>query len=225
MINVIYRLCERESSGTARPSWFSKEKCLTSFLNSVEYSKNHINKVIFVHDGPEGELLNQILFTPYEMVKIHEHSNLGSLIKTFDIASAIGGNIYFIEDDYLHKPESIAKIDMVLPDLKLVTGYDHLSKYTNQYGPFNLEKKTIFDTTTNMTWQTAEFCCATYAIEESTYKKFQSTIRSKNVDDIGTFVELNNKGVPLWSSIPGLSTQVDSYQSPNVNWEEFNSTL
>ena len=63
MINLIYRLCENETDGnikSVRPSWFSKEKCLKSFLNAVEFARDQIDKVIFVHDGPEGILFNQI---------------------------------------------------------------------------------------------------------------------------------------------------------------------
>lgn len=229
MINIIYRLCEKETNGNIRdfrPRWFSKEKCLQSFLNSVEFSKNHINKIIFLHDGPEGSLFNQIP-KEFEIIKIHEHNNERSVFKTLDIATEIGGNIYFVEDDYLHKPESISKIDISLPELKLVTGYDHLSKYTGQYSyhNFTVEKKSIFHEASNTTWQTSEFACYTYAIEELTYKNLETVIRNKGVNDINLFVELNHHGVPLWSSIPGLTTQVDPYQSPNVNWEEFNNTV
>ena len=228
MINIIYRVCETNASftGAFRPSWYSKEKCLKSFLKSVEFSKNHIGKVVFVHDGPRGKLFDQIP-KEFEIFKIDENSAPKSYDITLDIGKDIGGNIYFTEDDYLHKPESIAKIDMVLPELKLVTGYDHPSKYTSQYDYFNFTviKKNIFDTASNMNWQTSKFCCLTYAIEESTYKKVQPIIKNKSLDDIGLFVELNNRGIPLWASTPGLTTQVDSYLSPDVNWEEFNNML
>lgn len=230
MINLIYRLCENETDGnikSVRPSWFSKEKCLKSFLNAVEFARDQIDKVIFVHDGPEGILFNQIP-KEFEIVKIHNNNNAASISKILDVATDIGGNLYFIEDDYLHMPESISKIDIVLPELKLVTGYDHPSKYTDQYSHqyrFTLEKKNIFNSASNMNWQTSEFTCYTFAIEESTYKEFASMIRSKTINDIQLFVELNNRGVPLWSSIPGLATHVDTYPSPNVNWEELNSTI
>ena len=63
MINIVYRLCEVEMAPPFRAKrlpWFSKLNCLQSFLESVEFSKDWIASVTFVHDGPEGALIKAI---------------------------------------------------------------------------------------------------------------------------------------------------------------------
>jgi len=72
MLNIIYRLCEAESDGILRdirPDWFSKQKCLKSFIDSVEHSKDLVGDVIFVHDGDGHNLLN-LIPKKYKLVKI-----------------------------------------------------------------------------------------------------------------------------------------------------------
>ena len=59
MLNIIYRLCELETDGNIRdirPSWYSKQNCLRSFLYAADIAKGQINSITFVHDGPEGPL-------------------------------------------------------------------------------------------------------------------------------------------------------------------------
>lgn len=223
MLNIIYRLCELEADGNLRPhrpKWFSKQKCLRSFLLSLEYCKDRIGKVIFVHDGEPGPLMDMIKND--EVVKINDKSNLLSLYKTLEIADQIGGNIYFVEDDYLHKLESIAKINSVLPELKLVNGYDHLHRYT-ETNDIPYELKIILRD--NYHWRTAESTCCTYAVEESLYKQISPLIREFGLDDRGLFRRLHEMNIPLWTALPGLTTQIDPYLSPGVDWETFNSKI
>ena len=160
----------------------------------------------------------------FDVVKINDKSNIGSLRTTFQIASQLGGNIYFVEDDYLHLPDSIEKIDLALPNLKLVNGYDHLDRYTRT-DDIEYEKKIAFDTASNIHWRTAEATCCTYAVEEELYKQIEPLIRHYELSDRELFRHLHRIGVPLWTAIPGLTTQVDPFLSPGINWEKFNNTL
>lgn len=224
LLNIIYRLCEAEADGNIRdirPCWYSKQKCLKSFIDAVEFAGDEVGRVIFVHDG-DGDILLNLIPKKYEIVKIDVKNNLASLLKTFDIADEIGGSIYFVEDDYLHKPESILEIAKALPELKLVTGYDHSEKHTRRY-----HNEYNFATTkkTSGIWETAEFACCTYAVDESIYKTIASTIRSIGLWDIKLFETLTRMGYPLWTPNPGLTTQVDRYMSPGVDWEGFNKNV
>lgn len=223
MLNIIYRLYEAEADGNLRPhrpSWFSKQKCLQSFLNSVNLCKDHIDKLIFVHDGKDGPLLDML--KGYDVVRIYANSNLKSLYKTFDIADQIGGSIYFVEDDYLHMPYSIGKIDLVLPELKLVNGYDHSDRYTRT-DDIDYELKLVLRH--HHHWRTAESTCCTYAIESDLYDRIAPIIRDYALDDRGLFRKLHEIGVPLWTALPGLTTQVDTNLSPAVDWEKFNGMI
>lgn len=226
MLNIVYRLCELETDGNIRdirPRWYSKQNCLKSFLESVEYSKKHINKLVFVHDG-DGDIQLNMIPKEFEVVKINDKSNIGSLRKTFEIASQLGGNIYFVEDDYLHLPDSIEKIDLALPNLKLVNGYDHLDRYTRT-DDIDYEKRIVFNVNSNTHWRTAEATCCTYAVEEELYKQIEPLIRHYELSDRELFRHLHRIGVPLWTAIPGLTTQVDPFLSPGIDWEHFNNTF
>lgn len=223
MLNIIYRLCENEADGNLRPhrpKWFSKQNCLKSFLNSLHLCKDHVDKVIFVHDGNPGSLLNML--KDYDIVKIYDRSNAQSLYKTFEIADQIGGNIYFVEDDYLHMPHSIGKIDLVLPELKLVNGYDHSDRYTRTD---DIDYKLQLIVRYHHHWRTAESTCCTYAVEENTYKQIKDVIKEYGLDDRGLFRRLHEMNIPLWTALPGLTTQVDTNLSPGIDWEKFNGMI
>jgi hypothetical protein len=226
MLNVIYRLCELEADGRLRPhrpDWFSKTNCLQSFFLALSNATEHVGKVVFVHDGEGDILLNQIP-KDFELVKINANSNAESLYKTFDVADEIGGNIYFVEDDYLHLPQSIKKIDIVLPKYKLVNGYDHSDRYTRT-DDINYPLRIDFDFNSNHHWRTAESTCCTYAVEEETWKQISPVIRKYGLDDRGLFRHLHGLSVPLWTALPGITSQIDTNMSPGVDWKGFNNSL
>lgn len=222
MLNIIYRLHESEADGNIRshrPNWFSKQKCLKSFLNSFNLCKNHVKNVIFLHDGNDGPLLDMI--KDFDVIRIFENSNERSLQKTFEIADNLNDNIYFVEDDYLHLPDSIKKIDSVLPELKLVTGYDHLHRYTQDDGGYEL-KIVVRD---NCHWRTAKSTCCTYAIEKDLYNRVSNVLKSYGLNDKDLFPQLRNMDAFLWTALPGLTTQVDPYLSPGIDWQKINENI
>lgn len=226
MLNIIYRLCELEADGRLRPhrpDWFSKQNCLQSFFTALGYASSHVNKVVFVHDGP-GDILLKMIPEKFEVVKINDQSNASSLYKTFDIADDIGGNIYFVEDDYLHLPLSIKKIDLALPKGKLINGYDHPDRYTRT-DDINYPLRVQFDFEGNHHWRTAESTCCTYAVEEELYKQISPVIRKYGLDDRGLFRHLHGLGIPLWTALPGITSQIDTNLSPGVDWKGFNNAL
>ena len=235
MINVFYRLCEKES-GThceGRPEWFSKKKCLTSFLNAVENAKEHIGQLFFVHDGPKGDLYEMIrgfYGKDYYILNINEGNYLGSLNQTYDLALRNCNNdLYFVEDDYLHLPDSISKIALSINDLEFLSPYDHLAcydpvKYIGQ--PRQTEDRRT-QQVADHTWKVNEFSCHTYAIRSDVFIKNKDVITSDSCAraDISFYRTMYSYGYPLWVPEPALTTQVDTYMSPNFDWEEFNKTL
>jgi hypothetical protein len=232
MISVIYRLTEQEATSIrpGRPHWYNKSKCLKSFLNAVEFSKDVIDQVFFVHDGPGDFLLNQIP-KKYNIVKINVQDNLKSFHTVLDIADNLNSNLYFIEDDYLHMPDSISATESMLPELKFITNYDqpisfewwHLCIFPP------VENKVAFDAKFNKLWRTTRLCCYTYAIERNIYNQQAEMLRSMGIEDTKMCIEMHKRGYPLWVSTPGLSTHVDighfGLGSPAVSWESFNNSI
>jgi hypothetical protein len=222
-LDIIYRCCEAEVVPPfkyIRPDWFDKIKCLNTFLNSVDKNIEFIGEVIFVHDGPKGKLYNNIPKT-FKIVDIDYQNNEKCLYETFKIADMLSNNIYFIEDDYLHLQNSIEIISKGVNAFKLVTGYDHLDRYTRS-DDLTLGKEYVaFSKKTNRHWRTAESTCCSWActrtIWESTIKQY---VYKYGLNDRDLFRSLyKEKDIRLWTPIPGVITQVDQNMSPGIDWK------
>ena len=227
MINIIYRLCEVEMAPPFRSKrlpWFSKLNCLQSFLSSLEYSKEYVSSVTFVHDGPEG-LLIQAIPEQFPIVRINACSNEGSLLATYDLAKSISGDIYYVEDDYLHLPQSIKLIALALPTLGLVTGYDHEDRYVRDDDLSYGKEKICFDIPSQHHWRTAESTTCTFAISESMRPRVQPFADKFKLIDRTLFRKLYKKGIRLWTPIPGLVTHVDTALAPGIDWVAFNEQM
>ena len=227
MINIIYRLCEVEMAPPFRSKrlpWFSKLNCLQSFLESLDYSKEYVSSVTFVHDGPEG-LLIQAIPEQFPIVRINACSNEGSLLATYDLAKSISGDIYYVEDDYLHLPQSIKLIALALPTLGLVTGYDHEDRYVRDDDLSYGKEKICFDIPSQHHWRTAESTTCTFAISESMRPRVQPFADKFKLIDRTLFRKLYKKGIRLWTPIPGLVTHVDTALAPGVDWVAFNEQM
>ena len=232
MINIIYRVCENETDGNfkdCRPIWFNKLNCLKSFIISVIHAGNNVDKIIFLHDGPKGILFDFITNCNIksEIIKIDYRDQTKSLFKSVEIAnhlcSTTENDIYFIEDDYLHQIDSVLKLSKAVKTFGLVTGYDHLYRYIPVNPPdvdYNL--KIVFDTETNLHWRTTESTTHSWLTRSDIYKKISNEILNFGLWDIGLFIELHRQGIPLWSPMPGLTTQVDNLMSPGIDWEKLN---
>jgi hypothetical protein len=87
MISCVYRLCEkniRNQPTHIRPSWFDKRKCLQSFLNAVEYAGHTVKEVVFVLDGPAGELYD-LIPKQHTVIKLNRNENYSSSVDTLHI--------------------------------------------------------------------------------------------------------------------------------------------
>jgi hypothetical protein len=234
-LDIIYRCCNAEVDSNSirthgvfpdgtprplRPAWFDKIKCLNTFINSVNLNSYYINKVIFLHDGVKGRLFDNIP-KKFEIVEVNYSDNERSLLETFKIADSLYNNIYFVEDDYLHLPNSIKIIAEGVENFKLVTGYDHLDRYKRTDDLTFGQEYIAFSQKTNCHWRTAESTCCTWATTRDMWKNvvgdFAKTYR---LQDRELFRGLNTEhNIRLWNPIPAVTTQVDINLSPGVNWE------
>jgi hypothetical protein len=227
MINIVYRLCEAEMAPPFRSKrlpWFSKLNCLKSFLDSVEFSNNYIASVTFIHDGPEGQLIKAIP-EQFKVIKVNACSNEGSLLATYEAAKDILGDIYYVEDDYLHLPESIKLIALALPGLGLVTGYDHEDRYVRDDDLSFGKEMIAFDKASNRHWRTAESTTCTFAISEAMRPKVELYARDFMLQDRKLFRKLYKKKIRLWTPVPGLTTHVDTALAPGFDWSAFNDQM
>jgi hypothetical protein len=222
-MDIIYRCCESEVKPPfkhIRPKWFNKIKCLETFLISIKNASDIINNVTFLHDGPTGELYNNIP-KDFKIECVDYRNNEKSLLRTFDIADSLNSDyIYFVEDDYLHLEKSIRIIYEGVKKLKLVNGYDHLDRYIRDDDLSKDKESITFLEETNCHWRTVESTCCTWACTRNMWNDIKESARYYKLEDRKFFRNLIKNGVRLWTPIPGVTTQVDDKLSPSIDWSK-----
>lgn len=223
-LDIIYRCCNAEVDGNfkwIRPNFFDKIKCLNTFLESVDQCNDIIDNIVFLHDGPKGRLYDNIP-KKFKIIEVDYKDNEKSLIESFKIANNLNNHIYFVEDDYLHLKKSINTIYNGILNFKLVTGYDHLDRYTRT-DDFTIGKEYVaFSKKTNSHWRTCESTCCTWACTRELWNSEMKEAAYKfKLQDRELFRFLvKEKNIRLWNPIPGVITQVDNNLSPGIDWEK-----
>ncbi len=210
-----------------RPSHFSHERCYRNLLETFEAHKAHLT---FFFDAAKGPLAEYFLSseTTYPIIQIQEGSEAGSFLRLLDYVSGLDLDpeaiLYFVEDDYLHRP---GWIDILLeafqiPGVDYATLYDHRDKY------FLYPKLTsrIF-VSASCHWRTTPSTTNTFAVRFKTllrdlpiHRKFS---RGRDISaDHDKFVRLQKRGALLISPMPGWSTHAEpDFASPCIPWENF----
>jgi len=221
MLNVLYRGCSLEldypPTRDGRPSWFSKIKGFETLHQSIVKSNAEV-KLIALMDGDESELTTMIKSYGYDVIYIKAGSNKKSLEYQLDYASKIDtGDFYFVEDDYLHLPESISVLISGIKQFGLVTGYDHMDRYTRT-DDVGYQHETIYFHEKKH-WRTCESTTCTWAIRNDIFKFVYPIAKHFLLEDRAFFRYLHSNGLKLHNPIPGVSTHVHvPYLSPGIDW-------
>jgi len=227
-LNIIYRICELETSTDelreGRPPWFSKAAALSNFLDCIDNSTADLGEVVFVHDGPKGELHERLLNRKID--KIGTLSNSGSLARVYDLAGEIRGTTYFVEDDYLHLPGAISKILAGATRFGLVTGYDHPDRYFRNDDVSQGKETIAWDQHTMSHWRTVESTTCTFAAREDVLELILPILKAYLVYDRALFRKLYEGGLRLWSPLPGISTHLmQDFLGLSVEWQKINDNF
>lgn len=217
-LNIIYRGCNLESPDSTlrpgRPGGFNKIDCFYTLHRSIKNSSN-IGKIFIIIDGSEGFLSNYIKDLGYEITYIDVRSNEKSLKYCYDLALSIddNNNIYFVEDDYWHTEDAIDVINEGVNNFNLVTGYDHMDRYTRTdditYGKEHIKLSE------NHYWRTSESTTCTWAVDRSTYNKIYDIAKEELLDDRNFFRKLYHNNIRLHTPIPPVSTHLmENFISP-----------
>jgi len=225
-MQVIYRISDTGYQ-KEKPDYISNQNCFENALRTF----NKANWWVIadnVGDETSGFL--------HSKLKTIEHVSVGHGAGTFNIALDFALNlsdneiVYFLENDYLHKPEA----DKILEDgfdlgFDYITLYDHPDKYLNPFeggNPFcsgraedtrvYLGKYCHFKLTNSTTM--------TFAAKVKTLKRDEDVLRKWTKDthphDFQMFMELKQKCKLIASSIPGYSTHGETqWLTPLTNWK------
>jgi hypothetical protein len=227
MIEVFLRHCYYSNlkySTQNRPDWWDKEKVFQNFKNTLNSETTNYTIIFDEYYGKQEDTF----LKDEEVVTINCGKESESFCKTLDhiISQNFDDDtiIYFLEDDYVHRPEwDKALIDGFTLPIDYVTLYDHGDKYQEMYKDFMTK---VLHTKLSH-WMPTPSTTNTFAVKFKTLKedyqiqKKWSTGYEPSADH-AKFIELNQRGRNLISSIPGYCTHAHKeFLSPCIDWSTY----
>ncbi len=245
---IFYRTCPGENNAP-RPTWYSKELCLKSFLLSFDQLKSETESemTVFV-DGylkPHDEWSKKVKQMVEPRGLIIEQKPLGNVESSINIirkASAISGNkiVVFAEDDYLWLTPALLGLQHSLKQLPVhySTPYDHPVRYQPDYvkGPDLPHWHNVIYITNERHWRTQESTCMTFATTSRTlaedikyFERYKENSKGRPEDrelfrdlqGLGKYAEGTLNKRVLVGPIPSLATHVHlPWLAPLISWEK-----
>ena len=226
-IQVFVRHCfySHASAHKKRPIGFSHEKCHDNLMQTADRDKVDFTFLLDTHFSKGVHFIEQQ--DNYPVVKIDAGCEGKSFLALLEYVMKQPFDdetiLYFLEDDYLHRPEWVPILleGFSVPHADYVTLYDHRDKY---FDPLYKELQARLFHTESVHWRTTPSTTNTYAMRFRTLKKqlkFHKRF-SENRDisqDHEKFLKLGKKGATLISSVPGWSTHAEeAVASPCFDW-------
>ena len=230
-MRIIYRISDTGYS-KVKPKYINNENCLKNFCNIFF---DHIYSINIIADNCSEDTLKMIQ-KYIDPINIHKTTE-GSGAQTFNIAldKALKYDdeeiVYFIENDYLHKPgsEQIIKEGLDL-GASFVSLYDHPDKYIdpsrggNKYCEGGAESTRVYLTQSSH-WKITNSTTMTFAAKVKTLREVESILRKHTTGtyprDFDMFLELRENNRILISSIPGYATHGETaWLTPLTDWSK-----
>ena len=248
MLTILYRGCDKEwqtpSTQPNRPHWFSKINCFNSLHLSLLNSKYKENiKLIVFMDGDKSPMSDFMESCGYDLIYLKFNSGLKSLMYQLNFSNDIDEDIYFLEDDHLHRIDAIDHLYTGVRKFGLVTGWDNMDRYTRKDDiTYNHESIKFYE---GIHWRTADSTGLSYLVAKEIKQIIVNTQKQLGWQDRAFFIHLYHQyGIRLWQPIPGVSTNIvlqpitylthpnhdkslsgvwTSAMSPGIDWEEINN--
>jgi hypothetical protein len=235
-IEVFLRQCYysklQELPDRTRPIWFNKIKVFENFKNTL--NSDLINYTI-VYDEFYGGIDKTFLAKEKNVEIIKCGSETDSFLSTLDIIQSRNFDdeqiIYFLEDDYLHRP---GWCELIIEGFTLNSHYVTLYDFDYFIGSGYLCE---ILTTPNSHWRAVPATTNTFAckyktlVEDLEIHKKYSIYGVKEEEgfhfskDYDKFWELQQQNKYIISPIPGWSTHCDAnHLSPVIEWEKIIKT-
>ncbi len=229
-MRIIYRISD-SGYNKIKPDYINNENCLA---NATKEFDDSIWSVIA--DNVSSDTNNMI--QKYVTRDCILYTEKGNGAATFNLAldEALTYDdeeiIYFIENDYLHKPESE---EIIKEGFKLgasfVSLYDHPDKYItpenggNPYCQGGAEDTRVY-LTDSCHWKITNSTTMTFAAKVKTLKEVEPTLRAYTTgtypQDFKMFLDLRKQGHLLVTPLPGYSTHGETaWLTPLTKWEKY----
>jgi len=230
-MKVIYRISDT-GYNKVKPNYINNEKCLSNFC-WVFFDEHNTADILVMADN--------VSESTRKMIQQHEvnieHVNVGHGAGTFNLALDIALTydddeiVYFVENDYIHKPGSheIIKEGFEL-GASFVSLYDHPDKYLdpsqggNPYCEGGGEETRVY-LTDSCHWKITNSTTMTFVAKVSTLKRVEPILRKwtseTHPNDFQMFLALREQGELLVTPIPGYATHGETaWLSPLTDWSK-----
>jgi len=226
-MRIIYRISDA-GYNKVKPEYINNENCLA---NAVKVFNNADWSIIADNVSTKTNDMIQ----KYKSKNHIYYASKGNGAATFNLAldEALTYDdeeiVYFIENDYLHKPESQKILEEGFNlGASFVSLYDHPDKYLtpeeggNPYCKGGAEDTRLY-LTNSCHWKITNSTTMTFASKVSTLKQVEPILRKwtskTHPDDFQMFLELRKNNHLLVTSVPGYSTHGETaWLSPLTNW-------
>jgi hypothetical protein len=230
-MKIIYRISDA-GYNKVKPDYIDNQKCLQNFCN-VFY--DHIYDIHIIADNCSESTMDMInrYIDPANIEKVSVGHGAGTFNLALDKALKWDDDeiVYFVENDYLHKPNSptILKEGFDL-GASFVALYDHPDKYMdpraggNPYCDGGAEDTRVY-LSKSTHWKVTNSTTMTLASKVSILKQTEDILRKHTFgthpNDFPMFIELRENNHLLITPIPGYATHGEtSWLSPLINWSQ-----
>jgi len=228
-MKIIYRISD-SGYNKVKPNYINNEACLTNAVKVFDDCEWFI-----IADNVSKETSDMI-----ERYKSKDHiyyTSKGNGAATFNLAldealkMADNDTVYFLENDYLHKPDSrIILEEGFTLGASFVSLYDHPDKYLspdkggNPYCQGGAEDTRVY-LTESCHWKITNSTTMTFAAEVKTLKENEGILRKYTAgthpNDFQMFLELRSLNKLLITPIPGYATHGETaWLSPLTDWSK-----
>lgn len=230
-MKIIYRISDTSYS-KVKPEYITNESCLNNFCCMF---LDHISNVLVIADNISQEtgtmIQKYINKDQIKYVSIGHGAGTFNLGLDYALQQDDSEIIYFVENDYLHKPFSP---EIIEEGLKLgpsfISLYDHPDKYMdpsnggNPYCEGGAEDTRVY-LSDSCHWKVTNSTTMTFAATVRTLKRIEPILRKwtqgTHPDDFKMFIELRDNNEILITPIPGYSTHGETaWLAPHTNWKD-----
>jgi hypothetical protein len=230
-MKIIYRISD-SGYNKIKPNYINNEACLKNAIQTFPWFDHDW---VILADNISEE--TRTMIKKYISEKFIKDVSVGHGAGTFNLAldEALQKPdwqvVYFLENDYLHKPNSDK---IILEGLELgasfVSLYDHPDKYLapsqggNPFCEGGAEDTRVY-LTESTHWKITNSTTMTFATNEPNLRRAEKTLRKYTQgsypEDFKMFLDLREQGELLISSIPGYSTHGETaWLSPLTDWSQ-----
>jgi hypothetical protein len=229
-MKIIYRISD-SGYNKVKPDYINNENCLKNFCEVFSKQKHNFDiKIIADNISEATDYMIQKYIPIDDITYVSIGHGAGTFNLALDIALKEKDNeiIYFLENDYLHKPGA----DKILEEgfslgYDYVSLYDHPDKYINGANPFVEDggEVTRLMLTNSCHWKLTNSTTMTFAARVSTLKQDEAILREftsgTHPNDFYMFLALREKQHGLITPVPGYSTHGETaWLSPLTDWSK-----